>query len=319
LPGRLRHGRIRAETPIDLQVVLVTAGDAFGCKGNRDPERFAECSQVERRRHHADDDVRAVVEHKVAADDAGVGAQLLRPETVPEDDDLVAARCVFVCAEGPSGQRVHAKDIEIAAGDARPEHAVHTLFPGHRKGGELLRGCRVYRAAVRRDVEKDACGHAAGVLAPALVDHDQPFRIGDRKRAQDNRVNGAEHHRRGPHPQRQRGDSGDGEGGAREQLAHRKGGVLPQFGHVLQHAHLPFPSMTDGAALTPRAPQIAEPIERGAARLRVAHPTVAHLAPAHGEMERQFLVDFVVDSWPSKPQRKALAKIHGHSGGQQHL
>ena len=75
-----------------------------------------------------------------------------------------------------------------------------------------------------------------------------------------------------------------------------------------------LPLVPERAALRARAFHIAEPIERGLSRLRLAHAARDHFAASHLEVEVELRVDLFVDARPPEAQRKALAKIHGQEG-----
>ncbi len=67
----------------------------------------------------------------------------------------------------------------------------------------------------------------------------------------------------------------------------------------------------DGATLATCAPIIAESVEGGAAGLRLGHALCHELALAHGEVELELGIDFLVDAWAPEPEWKSFTDVHG--------
>ena len=171
---------------------------------------------VERRRHHADDLVRLIVEPHVPADDGRIGAEPRAHSAVADHDDRRARRAVVVgpnrapevAARRRSPRRRCRTRRSLAASPASPSPsstAVHVRRPD-RRDATRRRACASPMSWMSRYDSS-----MTRMLSAALVP--QPTTrlsgIADRHRLQQHRIHGAEDRGAGADRQRERRDRGE--------------------------------------------------------------------------------------------------------------
>ena len=153
--------------------------------GHRHPEVHAGGGEVEVRRHDAPHLVGDPVERQRPPDDGRVGAETLAPQRVAQQGGPGGAGALVVESEARTQCRRPAETGEQVAGDRRDVDAQGLVEAGQ-------------RPVVRRDVRGDVEGARPFAQLDELADvadveyADQPVRLGDRQRPQENAVQGAE-------------------------------------------------------------------------------------------------------------------------------
>jgi len=85
-----------------VEVSLSGIRALFGGERDRNPDTRVSPHHIRRRRHHADHHVFDGVEPDAATDDRGVAVEARLPESLVEDDHVVATRLIFVLRERPT-------------------------------------------------------------------------------------------------------------------------------------------------------------------------------------------------------------------------
>ena len=154
--------------------------------------------------------IHAIELHHPACDSV-VGAKLSLPQSVAQQDDFFAAGSVLVGSEISAAHRLDAQRGQERGGDARGADPLRLVATRQVVGGISEEG-RDMRERVAPCVQ--VIKIPAGKLPPVLpFNKHQPFRISERQRAEQHRVEHVEHGGVRPDAQRQREHGHDGEAG----------------------------------------------------------------------------------------------------------
>ncbi len=103
-----------------------------GFEGERTPQLVEGAIERAARWQHADHRVREVIEQNRAVDDRGVCAELVHPQHMTQDDDLLLAGLVFVGKKRPAKRRADFEDVEEVRGDPRAAELYRLARAGER-------------------------------------------------------------------------------------------------------------------------------------------------------------------------------------------
>ena len=114
LQFRERFGgrRVRLQSAVDLQVVLIMLRFALRGESDWNPELLGLCGEVESCRHHANHFVRPAVQRDLLADHRRIRPEAPRPQAVAENDDLFAAWLVLIASEHAAQRRRNREHLE---------------------------------------------------------------------------------------------------------------------------------------------------------------------------------------------------------------
>jgi hypothetical protein len=177
---------------------------------------------IERRRHevvgtrealwrNTDDGECLATEADLAANDRGIGAELLAPCLIRKHDDGIAPDAIFIRNEPTPQRRPNVEEVEEICADRLAERPLRWLVTPQTEAGnhaverrqpfEALRAiAEIGVIGIRQlDVAVFACGRRTD-------DVHQPARIGNRQRAKDQAVRDAEHGGIGAHADGNRQD-----------------------------------------------------------------------------------------------------------------
>jgi hypothetical protein len=166
---------------------------------------------VEPGRQHADDGERGAAERHGAAQDFGIGGEVRAPQAVADQGDRGGAMALVLGSEAASehglhtehGQEVrrHAQHPEVLG--ALPAEDEGAAEPDAEIGEDLATRAPVDVFGIR-----DRC---RGIVRLQVPEEDQALRLRERQRPHQDRVNDAEHRRRGAdaEPEGQHGDRGE--------------------------------------------------------------------------------------------------------------
>src|SRR5207249_6236840 len=193
-------------------------------------ERIAE----EARRRHAGDRERVAFDDERLADERLIAAVDRFPRVMADHDDGQRRRRVIVCGENASAEGANAEGREVVAGDVfRSERARGDVHAGPAdadaeaaglEGGQLFELGRFGVEAFEERVREHAPPILRSALDAAVVavaDAVEAFRVGDRERAQHDRVDQCEDRGRAADTERERQDGRGSEDGRETQLTDR--------------------------------------------------------------------------------------------------
>ena len=106
------------------------------------------------RRHNAYHSVGSAAESDSLADQGRIGAEAAPPESVADEDDLVAAGTVFFFQECATQARLYAEDREQTGVDLRHVHAHGVAAAGEVCSAGLVSGEVLEGLALLLDVQK---------------------------------------------------------------------------------------------------------------------------------------------------------------------
>ena len=204
---------------------------------NRDPEVgriVAERIAEEARRRHAGDRERVAFDDERLADERLIAAVDRFPRVMADHDDGRRRRRVIVCGEDAAAEGADAEGREVVAGDVfRPERARGDVHAGPAdadaeaaglEGGQLFELGRFGFEAFEERVREHAPAILRSALDAAVVavaDAVEAFRVGDRERAQHDRVDQCEDRGRAADTERERQDGRGSEDGRETELTDR--------------------------------------------------------------------------------------------------
>ena len=172
-----------------------------------------ELGAVEVARRHPDDRIWVLVQVDGGADDARIGMEAAAPDGVAEHDVGSRVCSVLVARmEEPAEHRLDGQHIEVVAGDLVPPADFGASARIQSDGCQPV-GCDVGESGVAGAVV-EVIGVGLIIIAVVLV-HDgvQPLRMRQVERAQDQRVQHAQHDDIGPDAEGQRQYRGEREAG----------------------------------------------------------------------------------------------------------
>ena len=227
-----------------------------------------------------------------------------------EDDDLLLSRAILVRGEHSAVTGRRREDVEEPGGRACADHALGILFVGEIEAGVLDRGDVAERADGLHAVHEVARAHVASVAAELLVDGNDPFRVGDWNRPQNNGVHRAENGGCGADAERQRDDGHGRESRVAQQLANGKPDVVRELGEIFGAAHVSIPSAAYSPAGRVYTIDVAEALDGGLARGRRFHAAGHELADPHLDVELELRVDLLVHAAAPDPRTQPLSEFH---------
>jgi hypothetical protein len=292
--------------------MLVVHGLALGRERNRHPECLRHGEVVERRRHHPDDDVRAIVDADGGAEHRGIGGIAGHEQTVAEDRHAVGAGPVFLRPEGTPEDRGHAEDVEEAVRDLRRQHTLGRAAAGDVDADIVGRGhVREHVPGRRAPVDEVAGRDLARLTAPDALHQHDAIRLGKGQRTQDDRVDDAEDGGGGTDAKRDGEHGRGGKAGRLAKLSQRRDRVLPEVeqpGGQLQPAGgLPV----DGPDLAAHVGLVAERARGLSACGRFAHARLDELGNTHLDVKPDLVVGVPVRGRTPQPEFAAIPVGHG--------
>ncbi len=202
-------------------------------EGEERPELRVAIREVKARRHHADDDVRGLVERDGASEDVGVGAEDALPERLAQNEWPRAAGVGG--QERPAEHGVHAERLEEVRGREDALEPLRLTRPGevHRRAreGGHARERRSPLLPVPEIARRDLDPRVAA-LRLVLPDAHQAIGLGKRQRPDQHVVGDREHRGRGADAERRDGQRRRGEGTRAAERAERVAQVVAQQVHV---------------------------------------------------------------------------------------
>ncbi len=195
------------------------------------PELRFGVGKMNLRRSHPDDFAIHPVQHHGAADNAWVGAELLLPEAIAENDDPVLPGCLLCGREEAPHRRAHRQGLKQVGADRAAEGPARRPAAGHvvlgvqriaRDAGEAMRTALV--------LPDPALGIIV-VISPGRQLH-QPVLVRKRQRLKQDGIDDAEDRRIGPDAQRQGQNRHHRKAAAPVQLAQRVTNILHEPMHL---------------------------------------------------------------------------------------
>lgn len=297
---------IAAPPSVQLEVVLVVHGQAFGGERDGHPQLEFRREVIERLAHHAHDLVRHTVHPDRLADHCGIGPVATLPQPMAEDHDLRAAGLVLVVGEGTAVQHGHAEHREVAGRHTQAHHALGRLGVGQVEAGERACGEVLQRARALSQVVEVAGRRVAAPLLPRRVDVQHTLRLGKRKGLQYHRMDHAEDGGRRTDAQCEGEHRGRGEAGLQPALAQCEADVLCEFGQPLAPGPRPVASFTETRE---RGRQAVQPTFHLGPR-RLGRPSaVDELIHSQLTVVRQLVAHFLLDG--HSPQEGSQSLSHG--------
>jgi hypothetical protein len=151
--------------------------------------------EAEPRRHHADDQVRAPLEHDRRADDVPVAAEEALPDAVAEHQHFLAAGTVVGRFDDAAKEGRRAQHRKQRTADARAEHPLGKLETGDVEGPAGRHAEAFERGQLTLPVfviRKRAAGDRSWRARAVVEEDDHARRITVRRRLQDDRAHHAE-------------------------------------------------------------------------------------------------------------------------------
>src|SRR5437879_13744018 len=90
--------------------------------------------------HDADDVVGFTIENDIPADDAGIGTEVIAPESMAENSNVTLARTVFFWRERPPEERMNTKNQKEAGRDRRGLNRFQSFLAGNFEYRTSVRG-----------------------------------------------------------------------------------------------------------------------------------------------------------------------------------
>ena len=242
--GRVFERTTRRELADRREVVPVARGVPGGRQHQRGPDLgpVGKAESAGRDPHHH---VRLTVDGHGPAHDPGVPAEAALPQVVPQHDPAVGTRLALFGEEAAAGLRRYAERFEEARGDAVSLHPLRAFLPpqvrvpiferDHLFQDARRLGLPVAEVAGRHVVPIVGVGAGRG-----LPEADEPGEVRERKRSEQQRVQGAENGGIGREADGQGGDDEDGEARPLQHPAHGE----PRIPEHLTHR---LPSLTTAA------------------------------------------------------------------------
>ena len=247
--------------------------------------------QLERGWHYAYQVERLAVDDEAAANGGRIRPEARPPERLADHHGL-RARCHVRLLKGPADERRDAEDVEEADAHQLREQLFRSAI-GRRHPGQaqLDRGRRHQCAVLSRPVV--VIGRRRGderVWSAALPEHHEAVGgVGERQRAQECRVCQREDRAVGADAERQRQYRHHREAGRAPELPQREPDVGPALLEPRRQSHLAIPPSRNLHA-------------RPSDALDVSRIDGLALAAAHLQVERQFLLHFLVDGHTPQPR-----------------
>ena len=295
--------------PTDRLEVEVADARASRVEPERDPEPGRRGGIVKVVRHHAHDLALDAVDDEPPADDVRVAAELSSPEGCRQDRDLRGTRSIVLRAERTSAHRRRAQRGEQARRDAGSDDALGRrslaavraeVHVGDAVGADVLERAR--RVAL---IQQKRRVRLIDLRDPGYDDRvregDEPVRVGEGQRPEQDPVDDTEHGGRRSDPQREHEHHGGGEARCGAKPPECIARVLLDRSQELESLHAPLPFVTDGDATIPDLVEIAEALECRVARgLRIEARPLEQLG-AHGEVVRELVVDVAFGARAPEP------------------
>jgi hypothetical protein len=183
-------------------------------------------------RHDADDAVRLAVEANVAADDAGIAAELILPQGEAEHGDVFVAGLRIAVGERAAKAGADAERREQARCRHYPVQALRRALGAQVVAAPCIQCAIAQRAGLLAPVEvvrNRIAGDQQIVARVGIVDVDQLVAVGIRQCLQQQRVDDAEHRAVRADAERERQRGGEREARLRQQHAGAVAQVLQQM------------------------------------------------------------------------------------------
>jgi hypothetical protein len=200
-----------------------------------DPHVDAWVGKCKRRRHDADDLGRNAADHHRPSENARIAAVAAHPQGMRQQRHLRRAGPSFILGEPAPGCRRHLQHRGQRRRDVRAANALGLAIAGEGEVVTAIDGGAVERTRALRVVkvepggEPEAGGHVEAVRA--VIQLDQPIRLGIRQRVQHYALHDGEDRGVGADRERQRQHGGDGERRAACQSSQGVPQLLPDSVH----------------------------------------------------------------------------------------
>ena len=181
--------------PCDSEIGEVDEVDVIAIEAEGDDEGSFAIHKPERRRQHADDFARCVIDHNAAADDRAIASETRFPVGVGQDHGALAARVVVPWAEAAPGLWLNAENGEKAIGHEQCREFLRCAEIGDAGGvggphGDVLKHAALFAVS---DVERGRHANLFHVQAGRSVgDGDELCGLRIRKRLEQHAVDHAE-------------------------------------------------------------------------------------------------------------------------------